>query len=92
MIETAKKHANAPVPGAEPVPAQAQATEEESVEPKPEAVAVSEGSETVIESKEPKGDTTPAAEEEEEKESDDPAQIEMRRERAQKILKALGAR
>ena len=90
MIETAKKHANAPVPGAESVPAQT--TEEESVEPKTEAAPVAEESETVIESKEPKGDTTPAAEEEEEKESDDPAQIEMRRERAQKILKALGAR
>lgn len=87
MIETAKKHANAPVPGTE-VPAAV--AEEEAVEPKSEDVT--EESEKVAETKESKADATPAEDGEEEKESDDPAQVEMRRERAQKILKALGAR
>lgn len=88
MIETAKKHANAPVPGVEE---SAPAVTEESGESK-EADVV-EGTETVKDDEKLKAETAPAAEEEEDKEdSDDPAQIEMRRERAKRILKALGAR
>ena len=88
MIETAKKHANAPVPGAEVAPA---VEENEGAEQPAEAEGAETSEKVMQETGEEKAKVDGAAAEEEE-ESDDPAQIEMRRERAKKILKALGAR
>lgn len=84
MIETAKKHAKAPVPGAAVEEEAAPATGDEEGDTAEAAEVPSAGE---AEAKDAK-----AKEAEEAEESDDPAVVEMRRERAQRILKALGAR
>ena len=80
MIETAKKHATATVKAAKPeASAEAETeegAEEEAAEPKAEEVEVDEEGE----------------EKEKEVGSGTEASVEMRRDRAQRILKALGAR
>lgn len=78
MIETAKKHAKASVDEAQPDESERAAVEDALAE---------DGAETTEAEKEAK-----KVDEAEEGESDDPAVVEMRRERAQRILKALGAR
>lgn len=78
MIEKAKKHANAPVPG----PEAEKETAEEPVVEEAEAPETQQ-KEKVAEQQ---------VEDEDEEDSQDPALVEMRRTRAQRILKALGAR
>lgn len=95
MIEIAKKHANAPIPGSEePKPANENSdpTTTEAFVPEP-IVEESTGEAVSTDPKDKTAETGTGTEtEEKEDESDDPAIVEMRRERAKRILKALGAR
>ena len=93
MIETAKKHANAPVPGSD--------DSAEKQEPAEAAEPEAPTDTSPEDASGPKVDTVPAPTTtgegegeagEDGEDSIDPVQIEMRRERAKRILKALGAR